>query len=550
MFELEENISIGANIKVVGVGGGGSNAVTTMIESKMSGVEFIVANTDIQALNANKASSKIQLGLDLTKGLGAGANPDIGRRAAIESYNEIVEKLEGADMVFVTAGMGGGTGTGGAPIVAKIARELGALTIGVVTKPFFFEGKKRTKHADGGLAELKENVDTLIVIPNQKLLSIATEKTPLLETFKRADEVLLQAVKGISDLINIRGLINLDFADIRTVMASKGIAIMGTGTAKGQNRAVEAATAAISSPLLENIRIDGATGIIVNITGGSDLSLLEVNEATMLITEAAHEDAEIIFGAVIDDNLGEEVRVTVIATGFAQEDRQMASDALNQMQQFLNGTGIQFPGMSAGGLNTLPPIPAIPNMMQNMMPQMPQMMPQMPQMPVMPQQYQQPQMPTELPPIQTVQTSVMNYTHQNIEAAPAPIQYQQPVQQQVQPVQQMPVQQPSPVAMAAPVQMQEQMPTPIMPVAPNPSEATMSPRDMLMAKARAFKESQDLKSRHHQPEQLSMNVDQEQQSLEEARKMAREVLSSPFSGQNLEVPAFIRKKQGFDLNKE
>lgn len=534
MFELEENISIGANIKVVGVGGGGSNAVSTMIESKMTGVEFIVANTDIQALNANKAPSKIQLGLDLTKGLGAGANPDIGRRAAIESYNEIVEKLEGADMVFVTAGMGGGTGTGGAPIVAKIARELGALTIGVVTKPFFFEGKKRSKHADGGLAELKENVDTLIVIPNQKLLSIATEKTPLLETFKKADEVLLQAVKGISDLINIRGLINLDFADIRTVMASKGIAIMGTGTAKGQNRAVEAATAAISSPLLENIRIDGATGIIVNITGGSDLSLLEVNEATMLITEAAHEDAEIIFGAVIDDNLGDEVRVTVIATGFAQEERQLASDTLNQMQQFLNGTGIQFPGMNMGSMNPLPPIPAIPNMMPQM--------PAMPQMPQMPPQYQQtsyqspampPQAPTELPPIQAVQSSVLNYTHQNTEAKPASTMPQQPVG-----------------GMPTPNHQSEVTATPIMPVAPNPAEATMSPRDMLMAKARAFKESQDLKSRHQTPEQLSMNVDQEQQSLEEARKMAREVLSSPFSGQNLEVPAFIRKKQGFDLNKE
>ncbi|MBS1970128.1 MAG: cell division protein FtsZ [Bdellovibrionales bacterium] len=583
MFELEENISIGANIKVVGVGGGGSNAVTTMIESNMGGVEFIVANTDIQALNANKAPSKIQLGLDLTKGLGAGANPDIGRRAAIESYNEIVEKLEGADMVFVTAGMGGGTGTGGAPIVAKIARELGALTIGVVTKPFFFEGKKRSKHADGGLAELKENVDTLIVIPNQKLLSIATEKTPLLETFKKADEVLLQAVKGISDLINIRGLINLDFADIRTVMASKGIAIMGTGTAKGQNRAVEAATAAISSPLLENIRIDGATGIIVNITGGSDLSLLEVNEATMLITEAAHEDAEIIFGAVIDDNMSDEVRVTVIATGFAQEDRQMASDTINQMQQFLNGTGIQFPGMNASSsMNMLPPIPAIPNM--------PNMMPQMPQMPAMPQ-YHQPQapvMPAELPPIQTVQTSVMNYT-QTVEqqpaapAVPAYVQQMQQMQQQhqqqvSQPVYQAPAQQAAPVAPQMPMQQpvqqpmqQEQVATPIapiapqqavqqqaapqmqqpqMPQAPNPAEAAMSPRDMLMAKARAFKESQDLKARHTQPEQLSMNVDHEQQSLEEARKMAREVLSSPFSGQNLEVPAFIRKKQGFDLNKE
>jgi len=577
MFELEENISIGANIKVVGVGGGGSNAVSTMIESKMNGVEFIVANTDIQALNANKAPSKIQLGLDLTKGLGAGANPDIGRRAAIESYNEIVEKLEGADMVFVTAGMGGGTGTGGAPIVAKIARELGALTIGVVTKPFFFEGKKRSKHADGGLAELKENVDTLIVIPNQKLLSIATEKTPLLETFKKADEVLLQAVKGISDLINIRGLINLDFADIRTVMNSKGIAIMGTGTAKGQNRAVEAATAAISSPLLENIRIDGATGIIVNITGGSDLSLLEVNEATMLITEAAHEDAEIIFGAVIDDNLGDEVRVTVIATGFAQEDRQMASDTLNQMQQFLNGTGIQFPGMGASSsMNMLPPIPAIPSM-PSMMPQMPSM-PQMPQMPAMPQYQQAPVMPAELPPIQTVQTSVMNYTHQQVveplppmatAPAPVPAYVQQMQQMQQQPVQPAPTVAP-PMQQMAQAPVQEQVATPIAPIAPqpptpsamavpqqmqqaqpqmpNPAEATMSPRDMLMAKARAFKESQDLKARHQQPEQLSMNVDHEQQSLEEARKMAREVLSSPFSGQNLEVPAFIRKKQGFDLN--
>ena len=223
MFELEENINIGANIKVVGIGGGGSNAVTTMIEGGMAGVEFVVANTDIQALNSSKAGHKIQLGVDLTKGLGAGANPDVGRRSAIESYNHIVEQLKGSDMVFVTAGMGGGTGTGGAPVVAKIARELGALTIGVVTKPFVFEGKKRSKHAESGLSELKENVDALIVIPNQKLLSIAGDKTPLLETFKKADEVLLQAVKGISDLINIRGLINLDFADIRTVMANKGL---------------------------------------------------------------------------------------------------------------------------------------------------------------------------------------------------------------------------------------------------------------------------------------------------------------------------------------
>jgi len=285
MFELEENTDIGANIKVVGIGGGGNNAVTTMIEGGLTGVEFIVANTDRQALDHHKAQKKIQLGRELTKGLGAGANPEIGKRAAIESYNEIVEALEGADMVFVTAGMGGGTGTGGAPIVAKIAKELGALTIGVVTKPFSFEGKKRMRHAHGGIQELQENVDTQIVIPNQKLLSISGEKTPLLETFKKADEVLLQAVKGISDLINIRGLINLDFADIRTVMSAQGMAIMGTGSASGENRAVEAATASISSPLLENISIEGATGIIINVTGGTDLSLFEVNEASTLITE-------------------------------------------------------------------------------------------------------------------------------------------------------------------------------------------------------------------------------------------------------------------------
>ncbi|WP_374075143.1 cell division protein FtsZ [Bdellovibrio bacteriovorus] len=539
MFELEENINIGANIKVVGVGGGGSNAVSTMIESNMSGVEFIVANTDIQALNANKASNKIQLGLDLTKGLGAGANPDVGRRAAIESYNEIVEKLEGADMVFVTAGMGGGTGTGGAPIVAKIARELGALTIGVVTKPFLFEGKKRGKHAEGGLSDLKDNVDTLIVIPNQKLLSVAAEKTPLLETFKKADEVLLQAVKGISDLINIRGLINLDFADIRTVMSSKGIAIMGTGSAKGENRAVEAATAAISSPLLENVKIDGATGIIINVTASSSLSLYEVNEATTLITEAAHEDAEIIFGAVIDDNMGDEVRVTVIATGFDSHDVKLVNDMaqVNQMQNFLNQQAAQFGNMNMQQHMQMPQMPQMP-----MMPQMPQY----PQMPVMPTMPQMPQMaPVELPPISAVQSQVMNFTQPSQQEVPqvtetvvvppvAPVtpQMAQQAAQNVMP--QAPVQQPV-----------QEVATPI-----QPQVEGASPRDLLLAKARAFKESQELKARHNNPEQLSMNVDHEQQSLEEARRMAREVLSSPFSSQNLEVPAFIRKKQGFDLNKE
>lgn len=520
MFELEENISIGANIKVVGVGGGGSNAVSTMIESGMTGVEFVVANTDIQALHANKASIKIQLGSDLTKGLGAGANPDIGRRAAIESYNEIVEKLEGSDMVFVTAGMGGGTGTGGAPVVAKIARELGALTIGVVTKPFVFEGKRRGKHAEDGLRELKENVDTLIVIPNQKLLSIAAEKTPLLETFKKADEVLLQAVKGISDLINIRGLINLDFADIRTVMKEKGIAIMGTGVARGENRAVEAATAAISSPLLENIKIDGATGIIINVTGGPDLSLYEVNEASTLITEAAHEDAEIIFGAVIDDTLGDEIRVTVIATGFFDGDKKQIGEAMSQMQQFLNPYGsssvytvpaaavaapvAQTPVGSSGGNMTAQVSPAIPA-------------------PMVPH--------IELPPIGVVQTAV---------------QTQQVVfQEQVQAVASTPaVPTPAPsasVAQAIP-NVNNETPTPIAPIEPS----QLSTRDMLMAKMKAFKESQEIKAKYTQPEQLSLNVEMEQQSLEDARKMAREILSSPFTNQNLEVPAFIRKRQGVE----
>lgn len=472
MFELEENINIGANIKVVGVGGGGSNAVSTMIDSGMSGVEFIVANTDIQALNHNKASGKIQLGAELTKGLGAGANPDIGRRAAIESYNEIVEKIEGSDMVFVTAGMGGGTGTGGAPIVAKIARELGALTIGVVTRPFSFEGKKRMKHAEGGLQELKENVDSLIVIPNQKLLAISGDRTPLVETFKKADDVLLQAVKGISDLINKRGLINLDFADVRTVMQAKGLALMGTGYAKGENRAVEAATAAISSPLLESIKIDGATGIIINITGGPDLSLFEVNEATTLITEAAHEDAEVIFGAVIDENMTDEIRVSVIATGFTDPE----VNARNLGQYIPSSQHLAQPLQSAAQhLNAFKP---------------------------------QAQLSPE-----PVSAPIESFT---AEVA---------ISQEVTTVQ-------------ASASVQPQL------------DAKVSARDMLIAKAKAFKEAQDIKPRNPSyPEQLSMNVDRsDEPSLEEARRMAREVLSSPFANQNLEVPAFIRKRQGLDLD--
>jgi len=350
MIELQQEKSIGANIKVVGVGGGGSNAVQTMIENGLSGVEFTIANTDLQALEANAAEGKIRLGAELTKGLGAGANPEIGKRAAVESYNEIVDHLKGADMVFVTAGMGGGTGTGGAPVVAKIAKELGALTIGVVTKPFVFEGKKRRKHADLGLQELKDSVDTLIVIPNQKLLSISNERTPLLDTFKKADEVLFQAVKGISDLINIRGLINLDFADIRTVMSAQGMAIMGSGVGEGEHRAIEAASAAVSSPLLENISIDGATGIIINVTGGPDLTLWEVNEASTLVTDAADEDAEIIFGAVIDESMGDEVRVTVIATGFGDDKKvelppqaQPTQGATTEAPIMAGGTGLKQP---------------------------------------------------------------------------------------------------------------------------------------------------------------------------------------------------------------
>ncbi|NBX69478.1 MAG: cell division protein FtsZ [Proteobacteria bacterium] len=320
MFEIvEKTTAQGAKIKVVGVGGGGTNAIATMITLGLNGVDFVAANTDNQALNHNPAPHHIQLGTELTKGLGAGANPEVGKKAALEDSNRIAEMLYGSDMVFITAGMGGGTGTGAAPVIANIAKEAGALTVGVVTKPFNFEGKKRRKNADKGIAELKEAVDTLICIPNQRLLYVANETTTMLDCFKKADEVLYQAVKGISDLINIRGLINLDFADVRTVMSNKGLALMGTGIASGENRAIEAARKAISSPLLEDVAINGATGIIINITGGPDLTLFEVNEASSLITEEAHEEAEIIFGSVIDENLKDEVRVTVIATGFNPE---------------------------------------------------------------------------------------------------------------------------------------------------------------------------------------------------------------------------------------
>lgn len=320
MFEIVEHVNLGARIKVIGIGGGGGNAVNTMISAKLTGVDFIVANTDAQAIDANRAAVKIQLGEKITKGLGAGANPEIGRRAALEDQEQLRSHLAGADMIFITAGMGGGTGTGGAPIIAKLAREVGALTVGVVTKPFLFEGKKRMRQADDGIQELKQNVDTLVVIPNQRLLSIAAKTTTMLEAFQKADDVLLQAVRGISDLIITPGLINLDFADIRTVMAEMGLALMGAAAASGENRAVEAAQKAISSPLLEDISIHGARGLLINITGGPDLSLYEVNEAATMIQEEAHEDANIIFGAVIDERMKDEIRITVIATGFGEKE--------------------------------------------------------------------------------------------------------------------------------------------------------------------------------------------------------------------------------------
>ena len=308
-----------AKILVIGVGGGGGNAVNTMISGNLDGVEFVVANTDMQALEANMAPHKIQLGNALTKGLGAGANPEVGRRSAEESMQQIADLISGADMVFVTAGMGGGTGTGAAPVIAQIARDCGALTVGVVTKPFGFEGKKRARQAVEGIERLSAAVDTLLVIPNNRLLALVGAQTSMVEAFRKADSVLLNAVQGISDLMTVPGLVNVDFADVRTIMKDMGRALMGSGVGTGKRRAQEAAEMAIMSPLLEDVNIEGATGILINITGGPDLTLHEVNEASSLIEAAAHEDANIIFGSVIDPNLSEEIRITVIATGFDRE---------------------------------------------------------------------------------------------------------------------------------------------------------------------------------------------------------------------------------------
>ena len=318
MLEFDTSVDQLAVIKVIGVGGGGNNAVNRMIEHGVQGVDFIAVNTDAQALNLSKAEVKLQIGAKLTRGLGAGANPEVGKKAAEESREQLEEVLRGADMVFVTAGMGGGTRTGAAPVIAQIARDLGALTVGVVTRPFTFEGRKRQTQAIGGIGGMKESVDTLIVIPNDKLLQIVDKSTPMLEAFREADNVLRQGVQGISDLIATPGLINLDFADVKTIMSNKGSALMGIGIATGENRAAEAAKKAISSPLLES-SIDGAKGVLMNITGGSNLSLFEVQEAADIVASASDEEVNMIFGSVINENLKDEIIVTVIATGFSEE---------------------------------------------------------------------------------------------------------------------------------------------------------------------------------------------------------------------------------------
>ena len=317
-IQFHDEVPHGARIKVIGVGGGGGNAVNRMISTGVEGVEFITANTDVQALKLSQAPVKLQLGVRLTAGLGAGANPDVGRRAALEDSDKIIEALEGADMVFVTAGLGGGTGTGAAPVIASLASEMGILTVAVVTRPFAFEGKRRLQQAERGMAELLESVDTMIVIPNEKLLAVAKD-AGFFESFRIADDVLRQGVQGISDIITISGIINRDFADVKTTMAGMGHAVMGTAIRSGENRAIEAAQAAMASPLLEEGAIDGARGILINITGSSNLKLSEVNAASSLIQTSAHEDANIIFGAVLDEKMGDDVKITVIATGFRDQ---------------------------------------------------------------------------------------------------------------------------------------------------------------------------------------------------------------------------------------
>ncbi len=325
-----------AQIRVIGVGGGGGNAVNNMIESGMSGVEFIAVNTDAQDLERSLAPRRFQLGGQLTKGLGAGANPEIGREAALEDRDRIAELVAGADMVFITAGMGGGTGTGAAPVIAQVAKELGALTVAVVTRPFGFEGRRRRKQAEEGIENLRQVVDTLITIPNQRLISMATERTTMREAFQMADLVLFQACKGVSDLINFQGIVNVDFADVRTIMADKGLALMGVGLGQGEHKTVEAAQKAISSPLLDDVSIAGATSVLINITGNSELTMFEVHEASTMIQEEAHEDANVIWGWVIDEGMKDEARVTVIATGFEEAWLQNTPDVESRVRKVVN----------------------------------------------------------------------------------------------------------------------------------------------------------------------------------------------------------------------
>jgi cell division protein FtsZ len=350
-IQYQDEIRRGARIKVIGVGGGGGNAVNRMIAASVEGVQFIAANTDSQALSMSQAPVKLQLGSRLTSGLGAGANPDVGRKAALEDSDKIIEALEDADMVFVTAGLGGGTGTGAAPVIASLASEMGALTVAVVTKPFAFEGKRRMQQAERGMQELLESVDTMIVIPNEKLLAVAKD-AGFFESFRIADDVLRQGVQGISDIITIPGIINRDFADVKTTMAGMGYAVMGTAMGSGQDRAIVAAQAAMASPLLESGAIDGARGILINITGSTSLKLSEVNAASTIIQSAAHEDANIIFGAVLDETMGDEVKITVIATGFRAETPQrrermlgIADDSLdiNPSEPVIHGRGMSAP---------------------------------------------------------------------------------------------------------------------------------------------------------------------------------------------------------------
>ncbi|WP_438803813.1 cell division protein FtsZ [Neobacillus paridis] len=345
MWDFDMDIDQAAKIKVIGVGGGGNNAVNRMIEDGVQGVEFISVNTDAQALKLSKAEIKMQIGASLTRGLGAGANPEIGRRAVEESRQQLHEALQGADMVFVTAGMGGGTGTGAAPEIAQISRELGALTIGVVTRPFGFEGHKRKVNAAAGIEAMRQAVDTLIIVPNDRLLQIVDKRTPMIEAFREADNVLRQGVQGISDLIAVPGLINLDFADVKTIMSNQGTALMGIGTAKGEGRAVEAAKKAIASPLLET-SIDGAQGVLMNITGGTDLSLFEVQEAADIVAAAADQDLNMIFGSIIDENLRDEIMITVIATGFSErETPKTKADGDLFIHRSSRGTSGRLPGL-------------------------------------------------------------------------------------------------------------------------------------------------------------------------------------------------------------